>query len=306
MDRSLLKNIFYGDEIAHAWGFIRWPKAVFPELNDEQISRIFSGVSGFFSEFRPGVFGGPITPGDAVMIATMMEIVKPKEMIEFGVASGLSSSFIFSYAKTMGLLTEHTFLHSVDLMEYHDPEKKVGSYLRSHFPEFDAIWDLHTQVTSATLLKGENKLALRHDGPVLAFVDGGHYHPWPILDILYLYETLPRETWVVLQDFQMMERWIADCVIHNVPSPAPLRGVNYAVTHWPGPKIIGFDAQYNSAVIQLDVTRAQMSEFVRACMRYPLEMQTGHEDLLKIPLRRRSQPVTAQPRLRAGFFFANP
>ncbi len=281
MGRELLNNIFYGDEINRKDALMRWSRKAFGDkLNEDQFARILSCVKDTFSDIKQGVFGGPITAGDASMIATMMEYIRPSQMIEIGVASGFSSSFILQFARRAGLLDgDEIFLHSFDLCEEHIAGQKVGNYLRTHHEDLAHHWSLNTEMTSATLLKHPELLKLK-SGPVLAFVDGGHAHPWPLLDLVYLYRVLPRGSWVILQDFQMMERWIADCVIHNVASPHPIRGVNYAVSHWPGSKILGFDMAYNSAVIRLDIPDWQFKGYVEEVKKYPYEIPFEYDHIL--------------------------
>lgn len=283
MGINLLKDVYYGSELDNRRALMRWAETMLPNpLSAEQLERIEKVVTAYFSKGLTGIFGGPILAGDGVAIAAIMEMVRPAAMIEIGVASGFSSAFILGYAEIAGLLKDgETFLHSIDLMKEHAPDKPVGSYLRSHYPMLEPYWDLQTEVTTATLLRGKADIKLP-PGPVLAFVDGGHNHPWPIVDLIYLHKHLPQGSWVVLQDTRMMERWIADCVIHGVPSPAPVRGVDFAVSHWPGTKMFGFDTVYNSAAICLDVSQAQMGDFVRACRKYPHEIPFSDDDLLDL------------------------
>ncbi len=280
MANGLLQNIFYGNELDDDALILSWPALAFPELNESERSRLLAGVKCFFSDVKPGVFGGPITAGDATVLAAVMEYVRPVQMIEIGVASGWSSSFILSYADRAGLLDDGIFLHSFDLRKEYSPEKVIGNYLYTHHVELGRHWSLNTEITSETLLRRRFTPEYRTDGPIVAFVDGGHVHPWPLLDLIYLQRALPHGSWVVLQDSQMMERWIADCVIYDVPSPAPVRGVNLAVSHWPGSKIFGTQLAYNSAAIRLDVSDEQMRLFIQAMRRYPFETDFDPVELL--------------------------
>lgn len=282
MSRDLLSNIWYGDEIADREALMYWPRTALPELSDSQLLRVHDHVVKFFSEAKGGIFGGPITAGDATMIAGFLELVRPVQVLEFGVASGWSSSFILSYAESLGLLTGSPFLTSFDLCSEHAPDRVVGSYLFDHHPDLSNYWELHTEVTSATLLAGRSHVVVRDDGPVLALVDAGHEHPWPFMDILYLWKTLPTGSWVILQDVQMMERWIADCLIFDLPSPSPIRGVNFAVSHWPGTKMMGYGMAYNCAAIRMDIPEWQMLGFCDLANSYPDERPFKHHDLLRV------------------------
>jgi len=282
MSRELLKNIYYGDEIANREALMRWPRRTFPHLHEEQFARIEEVVYQTFLSVKDGIFDGPITAGDAAAIAAAMEHVRPVQMLEIGVASGWSSHFILSYAQAAGLLSDSQFLHSFDILRENHEGKAVGRYVHMHHPDLVPYWSLNTEVTSAMLLSGEKTVHYRNDGPILAFIDAGHEHPWPFLDLLYAYKSLPKGSWVVVQDVQMMERWIADCIIYDVPSPPAVRGVNYAVSHWPGTKIIGSDMAYNSAVLQLDASADQMRRFVADARLYRHETVFEFDHLIEV------------------------
>ncbi|MDE1156171.1 MAG: class I SAM-dependent methyltransferase [Acidobacteriaceae bacterium] len=282
MSEMLLKNFYYGNEINDPDALMFWPRqALGQELSDEQLNRIQSNVTQFFSTKLGGNFGGSITAGDATVIAAIMEMVRPVEMIEIGVAAGFSSAFILAYAAVSGLVKDRTYLHSIDLNVELKPGQLVGNYVRENYPALLPFWDFNTRQTSATMLDKTFDIKLHGDGPVVAFVDGGHEHPWPLIDIIYLYHKLPRGSWVVMQDVQMMERWIADMVVLNFPIPPSQRGVNYVASHWPGTKKLGFKMAYNSAAICLDIPEWQFRGFIEECCRYPFETDFDRQDLLK-------------------------
>ena len=260
---------------------MRWPRRAFPHLSEEQFTRIEEIVYQTFSSVKDGIFDGPITAGDAAAIAVAMEHVRPVQMIEIGVASGWSSHFILSYAQVANLLSEGPFLHSFDILRENHQGDQIGRYVHMHRPDLIPYWSLNTEVTSATLLSGGKSVHYRTDGPILAFIDAGHEHPWPFLDLLYAYKALPKGSWVVVQDVQMMERWIADCILYDVPSPTAVRGVNYAVSHWPGTKIIGSDMAYNSAVLQLDASADQMRRFTADAKLYYNEVPFEFDHLMQ-------------------------
>lgn len=281
MSETLLKEFYYGNEIDDPDALMFWPRQAMGEkLSTEQLDRMQDYIIQFFSTKFGGNFGGSITAGDASVIASVMEMARPVEMIEIGVAAGFSSAFILTYAAVAGLLKDRTYLHSVDLNVELKSGQMVGSYVRENYPAFEQFWDFTTRQTSATMLDKTFDIKLHGDGPVVAFVDGGHEHPWPLLDIIYLYHKLPRGSWVVMQDTQMMERWIADMVVLKLPIPPSQRGVNYVASHWPGTKKLGFKMAYNSAAICLDIPEWQFRGFIEECSRYPFETDFDRRDLL--------------------------
>lgn len=282
-DPELLKNIFYGYETQDRTVALRWIKHHFGRsLPAAALSRIYDEVQAYFSQRHEGVFGGQVTAGDGLFIAAMMETTRPAHVIEFGVASGYSSAFIITYAKAMGLPLDGTVLTSIDLVAATADGKLTGSFLRATYPELDQYWSLHTGVTSVdVMLDPERFLGTLPKGPILAFVDGGHNHPWPAMDLACLKSILPPDSWIIMQDYQMMERWLADCSLYGVPCPHPIRGVNLAVAHWPGSKLIGGQLTYNCAALRLDAKAEDLAKFAQTMLAYPYEIAFNREDLIQ-------------------------
>lgn len=245
----------------------------FPDLDRAALDRVYDSVWAFFSQRHRGVFGGPITAGDGLFIAAMMERIRPQRMVEFGVASGLSSAFILHHARIMGLALGPGFLTSFDLMEEDFKGRRTGRLLLASYPDLAPFWRLNTRCTSLDILEGRyrfEEIGVPFDA--LAFVDGGHNHPWPIIDLLALRRILTPDSWVVMQDTQMMERWIADAVIHGVACPIPVRGVNLAFALWPGRKIVGHHLCYNCGAISLRTSDEEVRTFVTEALSYPDEI----------------------------------
>lgn len=285
---DLLKNIFYGYEIADKSRATGWLRSYFGhELPKHKLDRAYDSVEAFFTRKFDGVFGGQITAGDGLFLACMMERVCPSKVIEFGVASGYSSAFILHHAEIMGILRDGVFLYSYDLVKETSAGLETGSLLRTQFPQFEKYWALQCEVTSADLALGRGERPdIAKDESVLSFVDGGHNHPWPLMDLAYLRSLLGANSWVVMQDTQMMERWIADCVKFGTTCPAPVRGVNLAVSLWPGRKILGHDICYNSAAVQLNISDTEFDSYAKDMLRYRDEIEFAYRDLIFAQRRR--------------------
>ncbi|MEZ0003812.1 class I SAM-dependent methyltransferase [Sinorhizobium fredii] len=283
---KLLSNIYFGSELEKLAAGTVSTEAVmkaasqeFAALEGKLWNTVREIVKGFFAKPLRGVFGGPITAGDAFFIAAYMASVRPATMIEVGVCSGVSSAFILYAAHKLGLTREgKIFLHSVDLLRLHGEEKhEVGRVVERNYPSLAAFWKLHVEVTAPKIAL--EKLDLRNqiasDEPTLAFIDANHMHPWPLVDTVSIAELLPKDSWILLQDTQVMERWIANCVERGVASPKPCRGVNLVTTLWPGDKVIGWDMCYNMGAVRLSVAKDKMRDFVEQAMRYPAETGRG-------------------------------
>lgn len=286
MKNRLLDNILYGNELAELDDgcppLRRAHQADVPDGDAGDWAEVVALTRRFFRNRRPGVFGGPITAGDAIFIAAFMARVRPVRMIEVGVASGFSSAFILHAARELGLLGEDVFLYSYDIAAKLPDGNVVGQYVERHYAEIAAHWSLNTGITTVDLLTGK---AARPDigaGPALAFIDGEHGHPWPMVDAYCLSHMLPGDAWLLMQDYQVMERWFADTIEFGVPVFAPQRGVNLAVAHWPGEKLIGTRMAYNMAAVRLRDAAAMRAYLDRAAD-YDDEVCFPHAEAVGLP-----------------------
>ena len=277
MKNQLLSNIFYGNEGAS----LESGSANIRAVHEAEIDRECSGdwqsildiTRSFFASRKAEIWGGPITAGDALFILSYMARLRPKSMIEIGVASGFSSAFILFAAEKLGLLGDGIFLTSYDILETLPNNQPVGNYCREYYAPLCAHWELLVGRTSMDLLAATPP-GSRLDGPVLAFVDGGHCHPWPSVDILALHQLMPPGGWILMQDYQMMERWFADTIEFGVPMRGPVRGVNLAVANWPGEKFIGSGMSYNMAALKTD--SALMNRFLESMDRHIFEIDFSY------------------------------
>tara|TARA_B100001094_G_C18193100_1_gene808662 strand:+ start:1518 stop:3518 length:2001 start_codon:yes stop_codon:yes gene_type:complete len=231
-------------------------------------------VCKFFAK-QMHVFGGQITAGDALFIYKFMEMVKPTRMIEIGVASGFSSSFILSAADNLNLFSkkrDEKFLYSYDIDEFNG-EERIGCLVSSEFKQYEKYW----QFTPNTSLRLNT-----FEGNVLAFVDGGHEHPWPLIDIIMLRKKLPDQSWIMLQDVKLNERLLQDQIRYDVKYDNKIRGVDIVFSYWPGEKYMGTQQSYNMCAIQLNVDDNLFGYFVTKCLLHSYECDVN--DSMKMVL----------------------
>jgi hypothetical protein len=287
MNSKLLDNIYYGYETnTYSRSLTNLGNSIASNVAANYqlpLNQLANDIDCFFTRPYEGIFGGQITAGDAAFIYSMMHALQPTHMIEFGVASGYSSAFILHSADVLGLTSKQPFLTSFDIDDGSLSGKNVGSFLRNYYPQFMPQWRFHAGKTSLDMMRDPCLLPFATSRPqsILAFVDGGHNHPWPALDLLALYCTLNNmrcsdgtsnsHTWVMMQDVRMMERWIMDCIRFAVPCPAPVRGVELAFALWPGAKFSGLDICYNMAAIDLNISVGQLLDFLHAISTYQFE-----------------------------------
>lgn len=283
MTNKLLQNVFFGTELEKLHvGTYDTVDGIFDLVGTGAVGegeghkQLVELASNFFEQRYPGRFGGTITPGDAVFIAAFMVSVRPEEVIEIGVCSGLSSAFILVSADRFGLgLPDQVFLSSIDAVEeFGDPSRPIGAVVEKNFSHWMSSWALRTKTTSLDMQNvahfAENSEFKKKS--VLCFVDADHRHPWPLVDVCMLRKHVPHGTWILLQDIQVTERWLGNSIERGVICPTPERGVNIVFSHWPGGKIMGTEMCYNMAAIKMDVADGEFLNFVEMCLSYRDEM----------------------------------
>lgn len=137
---------------------------------------------------RPG--SGTMSVEDLVAIEGLVATHRPRSFLEIGTASGLSAAVIAH------MLQEHggERLTTVDLLErfYADPSEETGFLLPLAYPDGPVTVARRTGWTSVDVARSGETFEM-------ALVDGGHVHPWPLIDTLCVNVVLTGSR-VVLQD----------------------------------------------------------------------------------------------------------
>ena len=138
---------------------------------------------------------GAIDGQDIAFIDDLIGQDRPRNVVEIGCASGLSTCVLASLISSVGGGT----LNSFDLMErfYANPAKQVG-YLLDEAPPHDGV--------NVTVHRGKTCLDVADHvtGPVdLCFIDAAHKHPWPLIDTLAILPMMKPGGLVIHHDLQM-------------------------------------------------------------------------------------------------------
>lgn len=140
---------------------------------------------------KPAWVDREITKSEAAVLSLEIGKASAKTAIEIGVASGFSSAVILS---SLGANTSTPQLSAFDLSEecYFDRTKKTGQAVGEIFGGTKG-YTLKTGVTSADI-PGETELV------DFIFIDAGHRHPWPALDLLSLHRFIKPCGTIALHD----------------------------------------------------------------------------------------------------------
>lgn len=132
-----------------------------------------------------------ITKEEAKALARELCSASAKTAIEIGVASGFSSAVILSCMRRNSAGAK---LYAFDLAEqcYFDPSKKTGQAVRDILGN-EENYHLTTGVTSADIDSAPEPVDF-------VFIDAGHRHPWPTMDLLSLHRFIKPGGLIGLHD----------------------------------------------------------------------------------------------------------
>ena len=143
---------------------------------------------------KPDWVAGNINITDVEFLNSLIKSIKPKKIIEIGVASGFSSAVMLN----SGLQARSDFktLYAFDLNEkfYLDPNRKTGECVPEMIANYKLHYELHTGVISAQIN------SINKNDIDFAFIDANHMHPWACLDLFCIIPFLKQNSWVALHD----------------------------------------------------------------------------------------------------------
>jgi predicted O-methyltransferase YrrM len=172
---------------------------------------------------------------DAMFLYDLVRGIRPRRVIELGVASGASTALLLGALADAGLSQEGS-LQSFELHPfcYFDRSKPVGCLVEELAPDLARAWKLHIRATARNA--GH---MFQHDRVTFAFIDADHRHPAPTADLLWLLPSLAPGAWVALHDIDLPnvalahERRTGDKVNWHE------RGAKELFDGWPWEKIRG-------------------------------------------------------------------
>lgn len=163
---------------------------------------------------------GGIDYATAGFLLSLIEARNPLNLVEVGVASGVSSCLMLALLERM---ESRATLSSFDLgvTVYEHPSLPIGHLVKELFPAGTPSWRLHTQAMSADI-------AGRISGPSdFVFIDANHDHPWPAIDSIMAVGFTKPGSPILLHDI-------------NLPYVNPEFdnwGAVYLYRDWPGEKL---------------------------------------------------------------------
>jgi predicted O-methyltransferase YrrM len=202
---------------------------------------------------RPAWVAADTLPGDSMLLYDLVRILRPKRVLELGVATGMGTSVLLAalHDSRLGVVDENgePRVHAADILSHlpWDATKPIGGAIAEMVPELAHGVRFHLGVTSIDLME-----QLRDTPIEFAFVDANHRHPWPLIDTLALASIMPSGSWIAHHDVALVERALYDAVVSGVDSRDwQNRGSQWLFEMWPHQKIRPVGPMQNAAVIRL-------------------------------------------------------
>lgn len=174
-----------------------------------------------FAQF-PGWVGSHISVEEGRSMVDLMAEIRPRTIVEIGVNTGCSTAILaWAMREVHGPGWRNTQFHAYDIAKYctavPDRPIPVGQAVTEMDPELAQWVSLHAE---STALDAGKHLAPKSID--FAFIDAGHNHPWPTLDLLALLPLLKPGAWVALHDIILSETRLGVYRHGRVRGPATL------------------------------------------------------------------------------------
>ncbi|HEV8397069.1 MAG TPA: glycosyltransferase [Vicinamibacterales bacterium] len=200
---------------------------------------------------------GHVSGADATFLHEMIGALQPENIVELGVASGVSSAVIL-HALDRLPDADCRVLYSCDVRPtcYFDEAYATGQACREMYPSPRAGWYTSFESDARELAR-----VLPIEGADLTFIDANHAHPYPLLDLLQVTTFAKPGSWVILHDV-------------DLPIQHPqfqTYGPRWLFHKWPFNKIKAFDRWASIGAVQLPEDPSQLVPMVLALLDKPWE-----------------------------------
>ena len=207
----------------------------------------------------------PMTIGtsDYFFLTAFISILAPQHVIEIGTLTGFSAAIIAAALRRQQRKEGASWVDTIDVCPNCpiDETRPTGFEISESFPELVPMIRLHIPHDSAVV----SKLAKRDELDV-AFVDGDHRHPLPLLDLLRLAPYVRRGGWIILHDIQLGTTCQKAIEAGQALRFAPF-GTEWLFDRWPFRKISGGEI----GAVQLPDDKRALIPFALRLMSMPSE-----------------------------------
>ena len=147
---------------------------------------------------------GNVGPTNLLFIAAVAHATGAFRALEIGTASGTSSALLAGLIalnrRATGDTSQESLVETIDRKQFclFDESKPIGFMVRELTPDLTARVNLHTEGDSFLTPRLFARASLD-----LAFIDGNHQHPWPLLDVLNILPAMRPGGWIIMHDIDL-------------------------------------------------------------------------------------------------------
>lgn len=237
-----------------------------PELSPAALEQRGDCLVGIeFTSKRPPWVGGDISSYDTRFLAGLVNSLRPRRIVEVGVASGWSSAVLLKSISEFG---DHCQVVGIDLSPtyYLDAAIPTGQATSELVPDLMGRYQLLTGKLCFEAMPEVERVDF-------AFVDAHHLHPWATLDVLGILPHIERGSWIALHDLNLcrFER-------HKHTN----RGPFYLYYMWPNPKIHSTQQPTMIGAIQLGSSSEEDLSNLLEVLYTPWEMRVSNATLCSL------------------------
>lgn len=211
---------------------------------------------------RPGSVG----PDDYAFLTACISILAPRRVVEIGTLTGFSAAIMAAALERRFGQDAGARVETIDISRQCGVERSrlTGFEIEEFAPMVQARVRLHNPHDSAHVA------TLAREGEIdFAFIDAGHRHPHPLLDLLRVARWMVPGRWIALHDIRLgtmgREAEAAGVSLSFHPSA----GAELLFANWPFPKIDGG----NIGVVQLPADRCDLVAFGFRLTNIPFEVE---------------------------------
>lgn len=220
----------------------------------------------------PGRFSfGMLAAPEVFFAAAVTSIVCPRFAIEIGTASGSSAAVIAKMIALReaqaGRTRSGSLVHTIDNKAQYvfDLTQPVGFAIDIMTPE------LRDRIAVHPLQESSHCRQIVGDGELtLAFIDGNHQHPWPLVDLLHIRQAM-KSGWILLHDIDLPALIGRALAAGQQVDHPPRSGAKHIFDYWPDKKI----AAGNIGAIRISPDRSSLGSFLARLRELPSEVSPG-------------------------------
>ena len=226
---------------------------------------------------QPPRYFGTIVASDYFFLTAFVSILAPQRVVEIGTLTGFSAAIIAAALRRQP--GEERWVDTIDIRAkcFIDETRPTGFDIAESFPELASMIRLHIPHDSTVVRKLADPDELE-----VAFIDAGHHHPFPLLDLLHLAPYVRDGGWIVLHDIQLgtigrEAKGTDETLRWGTPD-----GAEWLFESWPFRKISGG----NIGAVQLPNDKSALIPFALRLMSRPYEIKGSSAETVHQALHR--------------------